>query len=83
MGYEAGGTVVIPAPIEVDEIMRKVPRGKVITINEIRSLLANKHNTTIACPITTGIFARIAAETAAEEKVEGKEDITNSLIGEH
>jgi len=75
-GTKAGDTVVIPAPIEVDEIMRKVPRGKVITINEIRSLLANKHNTTIACPITTGIFARIAAEAAAEEKAEGKEDIT-------
>jgi phage gp29-like protein len=27
------GTVVIPAPKEVDEIMKKVPRGKLITIN--------------------------------------------------
>ncbi len=27
------GTVVIPAPREVDEIMRSVPRGKLITIN--------------------------------------------------
>ena len=37
------GTVVIPAPIEVDEIMKKVPRGKVITINDIRQILAQKH----------------------------------------
>ena len=28
------GTVVIPAPREVDEIMRSVPRGKLITINQ-------------------------------------------------
>ena len=32
------GTVVIPAPMEVDEIMRKVPEGKLITINNIRAV---------------------------------------------
>jgi hypothetical protein len=37
------GTVVIPAPIEVDEFMRKVPSGKLTTINEIRAALAKKH----------------------------------------
>jgi len=31
------GTVVIPAPKEVDEFMRKVPEGKLTTINEIRA----------------------------------------------
>ena len=31
------GTFVIPAPLEVDAIMRKVPKGKLITINEIRA----------------------------------------------
>jgi len=41
------GTVVIPAPIEVDEIMRKVPRGRLITINQIREILARRHNTSI------------------------------------
>ncbi|MBN1367995.1 MAG: hypothetical protein JW967_08715 [Dehalococcoidales bacterium] len=38
------GTCVIPAPIEVDEIMRSVPAGKLITINIIRERLAKKHN---------------------------------------
>ncbi|MCP8317137.1 MAG: hypothetical protein H3Z51_09825, partial [archaeon] len=37
------GTVVIPAPKEVDEIMKKVPKGKLITINEIRVILAKRH----------------------------------------
>ncbi len=37
------GTCVIPAPIEVDEIMRSVPEGKLITINIIRERLAKKH----------------------------------------
>ena len=71
-----GDTVVIPAPIEVDEIMRKVPEGKVTTINRIRETLAKKHNATIGCPITTGIFAWVAAHAAAEALAGGKKDIT-------
>ena len=70
------GTVVIPAPKEVDEIMKTVPKGKLITINEIRERLAKKHGATIGCPITTGIFAWIAAHAAEEEAAEGKKDIT-------
>ena len=70
------GTVVIPAPVEVDEIMRKIPKGKVTTINEIRAALAKKHHATIGCPITTGIFAWIAANAAEEQKQKGKEKIT-------
>ena len=30
------GTLVIPAPVEVDEIMRKVPEGKITTIKSMR-----------------------------------------------
>lgn len=60
------GTMVIPAPIEVDELMKRVPKGKLVTINELRIALAKKHKVTIACPITTGIFAWIAAHAAEE-----------------
>ena len=70
------GTVVIPAPREVDEMMRKIPRGNLTTINEIRGALARKHGATIGCPITTGIFAWIAANAAAEDEAEGKKSIT-------
>ncbi len=70
------GTVVIPAPIEVDEIMRRIPKGKLITINEIRAALAKKHKATIGCPMTTGIFAWIAANAAEERKQGGENDIT-------
>jgi len=70
------GTVVIPAPIEVDELMRKVPEGKLTTINDIRTALAKKHKATIGCPITTGIFASIAAHAAEERKQNGQKNIT-------
>ena len=70
------GTVCIPAPREVDQIMAEVPRGKVVTTNEIRAYLARKHHATIGCPITTGIFAWIAAHAAEEASAEGKTGVT-------
>lgn len=70
------GTCVIPSPKEVNQLMRKVPKGKIVTINQMRETLAKKHKTTIGCPITTGIFARIAAGAAEEEAKEGKKNIT-------
>ncbi|MBI2824292.1 MAG: MGMT family protein [Planctomycetia bacterium] len=70
------GTMVVPAPREVDAIMRGVPRGKLITIAEIRAILAKKHGATMACPITTGIFAWIAAHAAEEAAAEGAARIT-------
>ena len=70
------GTMVIPAPIEVDALMKRVPKGKLVTINELRSALAKKHNASIACPITTGIFAWIAAHAAAEGEADGEKAIT-------
>jgi len=70
------GTVVIPAPIEVDALMRRVPSGKVTTINELRAALAKKHHATIGCPITTGIFSWIAAHAAEEAAAGGAKQIT-------
>jgi hypothetical protein len=70
------GTFVIPAPREVDELMRRVPKGRLTTINDLREALARKHRATIGCPITTGIFAWIAAHAAAEAQAEGARRIT-------
>lgn len=70
------GTVVIPAPIEVNEIMKTVPEGKLITIDQISKKLAEKHRATIGCPLTTGIFAWVSAHAANEAALEGQRDIT-------
>jgi hypothetical protein len=56
--------------------MNRVARGKLITINEIRGHLAREHRATIGCPITTGIFAWIAAHAAEEAAAEGRKRIT-------
>jgi hypothetical protein len=70
------GTVVVPAPKDVDAVMKRVPRGKLITIGEICAALAKKHGATIGCPVTTGIFAWIAAHAADEAAAAGRERIT-------
>ena len=66
------GTFVIPAPREVDALMRRVSKGRVTTIEEIRIALARQHGATITCPLTTGIFAWIAANAAAEAEASGE-----------
>jgi hypothetical protein len=38
------GTVVIPSPVEVDALMKTVPEGRLITINQIRGYMAKKYN---------------------------------------
>ena len=53
------GTMVVPAPLEVDALMKKVPRGRVTTINELRSALARKHRVDVGCPITTGLEKKL------------------------
>jgi hypothetical protein len=68
------GTFVIPAPMEVNELMRRVPKGRLATIDGLRKVLARRHGATIACPITTGIFAWISAHAAAEAGAEGKKN---------
>jgi hypothetical protein len=70
------GTMVIPAPREVDALMQKIPKGKLTTINELRAALARQHKANFGCPITTGIFAWIAAHAAEEAAAEGRKRIT-------
>jgi hypothetical protein len=75
-GAKTGDLVVIAPPIEVDTIMKKVPKGKLITIYEICDKLAKKHNVKYCCSLTTGIFINISAHAAEEEREKGEKDIT-------
>jgi len=70
------GTCAIPSPMEVNNFMAKVPKGKLITINDIRQAVAKKHKATIGCPITSGIFSWIAAHAADEQIAKGKKKVT-------
>lgn len=73
MGAEVGDEVVLANPSEVVEIMRKVPKGKLITIVEICREIAEKHKVKACCSLTTGIFIMVAANAAEEATKQGKD----------
>ena len=70
------GTMLIPTPMLVDELIRRVPKGKLITSGEMRRKLASDFAASVTCPLTTGIFLRIAAEAAEEDRANGKRRLT-------
>lgn len=70
------GDMLIAAPIEYDQVMKKIPQGKLITSDEIRAYLAKKHNADFTCQLTAGIFINIAANASQERKDLGSKDIT-------
>src|SRR5215469_1835244 len=70
------GTMVIPKPLDVDALIRKVPKGKLVTVTLLRDELARRCKADMACPLTTGIFIRIAAEAAEEDRRAGKKTVT-------
>ena len=70
------GVMLIPKPLDVDALIRKTKKGKLVTVSEIRSRLARDNKVEVACPLTTGIFIRIAAETAEEDRKNGRKQIT-------
>lgn len=70
------GLMLIPRPLDVDALIRRIEPGKLATVTQIRDHLAKKHHADYTCPMTTGIFMRIAAEAAEEDLLEGKSQIT-------
>ena len=70
------GRMLIPRPLDVDALIRKVKRGKLVTQDQIRKRLAKDFKVDVTCPITTGIFIRIAAEAAEEDRRREKRQIT-------
>ena len=72
MGAEAGDDVVLVNPSEVVEIMKQVPKGKLITIGEICKKIAKQHGVPACCTLTTGIFIMTAANATEEASKEGK-----------
>lgn len=56
-----GSRMYFAPPIAYDEVMKRVPCGKVITVGAIREYFARKNGADFAEPITAGIFVSIAA----------------------
>ncbi len=71
MGADVGDEVVLVNPSEVVEIMKGVPKGKLLTIIEICNKIAKKHKVKACCSLTTGIFIMTAANAVEEAAKQG------------
>lgn len=61
-----GSKMLIAAPLQYNEIMAKVPEGKIVTSDKIRAFLAKNAGADVTCPLTAGIFMNICAHASCE-----------------
>ena len=70
------GRMLIPKPLDIENLIRGVPCGGLVTVNQIRENLARRFGVDLTCPLVTGLFIRIIAEAAEEDRRGGRTDIT-------
>ncbi len=70
------GRMLIPRPLDVDGVVRKVGKGKVVTAEQVRDRLARDFNADITCPLCAGILMRVVAEAAEEDFGRGIKEVT-------
>ncbi|MBI5058383.1 MGMT family protein [candidate division KSB1 bacterium] len=70
------GTMLIATPRLVEAKIREVRKGRLTTLSRIRRELAAEQGADSTCPLTTGIFLRIVAEFAEEERAQGMTRVT-------
>jgi alkylated DNA nucleotide flippase Atl1 len=61
--------------MDVEAEMRTIPAGSTLTIADIRAAMAAKYGGNTACPLVSGIFWRLCAEAAEEDRATGGDDI--------
>ncbi len=66
-----GNRMYFAPPLDYDRVMRRIPRGKVITVGKIREHFAKQSGADFTEPITAGVFVSIAA-WASHQRAEDK-----------
>ena len=61
------GTMLHPVPNDIEALIKKIPRGKVLSIDMLAKRLANDHGTDVTCPMRTGnAIKKISKRYSAE-----------------
>jgi alkylated DNA nucleotide flippase Atl1 len=71
-----GATMVISTPQEIESFVAQIPKGKLATLETLRHVIAERHGTTITCPVTTGLFLGTVARAAEEQVMMGAKRVT-------
>ncbi|WP_406684063.1 hypothetical protein N1F78_15425 [Seonamhaeicola sp. MEBiC1930] len=67
-----GSKMPITTPLIIDDYVKCIPFGKTGDMSTMRNDLAIEYGADKTCPVTSGIFLRIASEAAYEEIITGK-----------
>jgi hypothetical protein len=70
-GRKPGERMLVSSPADVHAQLRKIKKGRSMTPVEFREQLAAAGGADFACPLTAGIFLRIASEAAWQELQNG------------
>lgn len=70
-GIRKGQRMLVGTPQMIDSYIREIPSGETRTIQRLRNELARREGCDAACPVSTAIFVRIAAEAAIEDMNDG------------
>ncbi|MGC6535854.1 MAG: hypothetical protein ACON44_00660 [Candidatus Puniceispirillaceae bacterium] len=61
---KAGQKMLISSPEEIARYISEIPKGTIVTPKQMRRDLAQQHGADNSCPVSTGIFLRLAIEEA-------------------
>lgn len=65
-----GAKMLLAPPSFYDNLIKKVPNGKLVTVNQIRKYLAKENNADFTDPMTAGIFINIVAWTSYQRSAD-------------
>jgi hypothetical protein len=71
IGLKKGDLVLLPSARLVDDFIRAIPKGKAVSILQLRTTLARRHKADGTCPVHLGYHLRTVAEAACEARDRG------------
>ena len=70
-GVKKGGKMLLPSARIVDDAIRAIPKGKSLTLLELRAKLARQYKADGCCPVYLGYRLRTVAEATCEARDRG------------
>lgn len=65
-GAKKGDSAVLVSGLEINEVMKNVPEGKLIALGRLCEIIAEKQKTDYCCALTSGIYITVATNAAEE-----------------
>lgn len=71
IGLQKGDLCLLPSARLVDDFIRAIPKGRSVSILELRQRLARQYKAEGTCPVHLGYHLRTVAEAACEARDRG------------